>query len=107
MKDAHFLKISRGLNPITKLLPLALENVNLQVLIQIVDQETHVLSELESNSEHRLLTEMFHAADFLRPNVLQLKLYTLDWKQESVERIVFLMDVRTEHQVDGPVALVN
>ena len=70
MEDAYFLEISRSLDANAEFLPLGLEYVHLQVLIEIVDQEAHVLSKLQSHSEHRLLTEMFHAADLLSPDVL-------------------------------------
>ena len=107
MKDAHLFEISRRLDAIAEFLPLGLEYVNLQVLIEVVDQEAHVLSQLQSHSEHRLLTEVFHTADLLGPDVLQLKLYALDRQEEAVQGVVFLMDIGTEHQVNRPRTLVN
>ena len=46
MEDAYFLEISRSLDANAEFLPLGLEYVHLQVLIEIVDQEAHVLSQL-------------------------------------------------------------
>ena len=70
MQYANFLEISRSLYSIDQLLPLALEHIDLQVLVQIVDKETHVLSQLQSQSEHWFLPKMLHTADFLRPDIL-------------------------------------
>ena len=49
---------------------------------------------------------MLHAADFRCPNVLQLKLDTLDRKKEPEEGVVFLSDIWTEHEMDWPLAIV-
>ena len=66
-----------------------------------------MLSKLKSEPENGLLPEMLHAANLLCPDVLQLQLNAFDWQKEAVEGIVLLMDVWAEHQVDGPVALVD
>lgn len=50
---------------------------------------------------------MLHAADFLGPNVLELELHALYGQEESIECVVFLVDVRTEHEMDRPLALVD
>ena len=53
------------------------------------------------------MSQVLHASNFLRPNILELKLDAFDREEEAIERVVLFMDVRTEHQVDRPVALVN
>ena len=65
-----------------------------------------MLSQLESKAEYRLLTKMLHASDLLRPYILKFKLDALDWQQEAVERVVFLVNVRAEHQMNRPLATV-
>ena len=66
-----------------------------------------MLSKLEGQSEDRLLVQVLHTADFLGPNVLKLKLNSLYRQKEAVKRVVFLVDVRTEHQMDRPLAFVD
>ena len=50
---------------------------------------------------------MLHASDFLRPNVLKLELNSLYRQKEPVKRVVFLVDVRTKHEVDRPLTFVD
>ena len=66
-----------------------------------------MLSKLQGQSEDRLLVQVLHAANFLRPNVLKLELNSLYRQKEAVKRVVFLVDVRTEHEVDRPLTLVD
>ena len=66
-----------------------------------------MLSQLECKAENRLLTKVFHASDLLRPNILKFKLDALDRQQEAVERVVFLVNVRAEHQMNRPLAAVD
>ena len=65
-----------------------------------------MLSQLQSQPENRLLVQVLHAANFLRPDVVQFELDALDWKQKTEEGIVLLSHVRAEHQVDRPLAVV-
>ena len=65
-----------------------------------------MLSQLESQAEYRLLTKMLHASDLLRPNILKFKLDAHNRQQEAVERVVFLVNVRAEHQMNRPLATV-
>jgi len=44
MQDVHFLEVTRRLHPFDQLLPLTLKHIDLQVLVQVVDQEAHVLA---------------------------------------------------------------
>ena len=55
MQHPDFFKIPRGLDTYIELNPLTLKDVNLQVLVDVVDQEAHMLSQLQSQSEYRLL----------------------------------------------------
>ena len=49
---------------------------------------------------------MLHAPYLLSPHVLQFKLDALNGQQEAVKRVVFLVDVWAEHQVDWPLTAV-
>ena len=65
-----------------------------------------MLSQLKSEAEYRFLTKMLHASYLLCPHILKFKLNALDRQQEAVERVVFLVDVRAEHQMYWPLAAV-
>ena len=106
MQHSDFFEISRGLDTFIKLNPLTLKDINLQVLVDVVDQEAHMLPQLQSQSEYWLLIKMLHATDFGCPDILQFKLDTLDGKKESEEGVVLLSHVWTEHQMDWPLAVV-
>ena len=52
MKDVDLFEVSGSLDAVDELLPLAFEYIDLEILIKIVDQETHVLAQLERESEN-------------------------------------------------------
>ena len=85
---------------------MTLQDIDLQVVVNVVNQEAHVLPQLQSQPEYGLLIQMLHAAYFRCPDVLQFELDTLDRKQEAEEGVVLLGDVGAEHQVDWPLAVV-
>lgn len=65
-----------------------------------------MLPQLQREPEDWLFVQVFQAADLVSPHVLQLQLDPLDWEEESEQSVVLLVDVRTEHQVNGPLATV-
>ena len=107
MKYPDLFEVPRCLNTLRELLPKALKHIDLQILVQVVYQEAHVLPQLHGQPENGHLIKMLHLANLLRPYVLQLQLDPLYRQQETEESVVLFMDVRTEHQVDGPVTLVD
>ncbi len=46
VKDVDLFEVSRSLDAIYQFLPLAFKYIDLEILIKIVDQETHVLTKL-------------------------------------------------------------
>jgi len=44
VKDANLFEISRSLNALMKFAPLALKDIDLQIVVEVVDQKAHVHS---------------------------------------------------------------
>ena len=47
VQDPELLEVTRRLDSLSEFLPLGAKDVDLEVVVQIVDQEAHVLAELE------------------------------------------------------------
>ena len=106
MEHTTLFEISRCLYAIIEFNPLTLKDINLEIVINVVDEEAHMLSQLQSQSEHRFLVQMLHTSDFACPDVLQFKLDSFNWKQKSEQSVIFLCDIWAEHKMDGPLAII-
>ena len=106
MEHTALFEISRCLYAIIEFNPLTLKDIDLEIVINVVDEEAHMLSQLQSQSEHRFLVQMLHTSDFACPDVLQFKLDSFNWKQKSEQSVIFLCDIWAEHKMDGPLAIV-
>ena len=47
VQDSELFKVTRCLDSLTEFLPLRAKHVDLEIVVQVVDQEAHVLAELE------------------------------------------------------------
>lgn len=70
MKKSDFLEIFALVYSIHEFCELRLDDVNLKVLINIVNQEAHMLTQLHDLTEHLPSVEVLHAPDSLSPYIL-------------------------------------
>ena len=55
MEHTALFEISRCFDTVIQLYPLAFEDIYLEVMVDVVNQEAHMLSQLKRQSENRLL----------------------------------------------------
>ena len=55
VQHSYFFEITRPLHSFVQFEPLTLQDIYLQVGVNVVDQEAHVLSQLQSQPKHGLL----------------------------------------------------
>ena len=64
MEHTALFEISRCFYAIIEFNPLTLKDIDLEVVINVVDEEAHMLPQLQGQSKHRFLVKMLHASDF-------------------------------------------
>ncbi len=103
MQVANHIEVQAVLDSVSEAGVLGLKHILLQVRIDVVDQEGHVLSHLDDLSEERVAGDLFLVADAVGPDELQVELDAFDRQQEAEQRVVLLDHIRREHEVQGPV----
>jgi hypothetical protein len=71
MQDSDFFEISGCLDLSLKLDPLALEHVHLEIGVDVVNQEAHVLSQLQEEAEGGFLVKVLHLSDLDGVDILE------------------------------------
>ena len=87
------LEVPAASDGLGQLDPLPLKHIHLEVAVNVVNQEAHMLSELHRLLEDWLVVKVLHRTHFRAPYMLQLTLNPLDWEQKPEENIVFFNDV--------------
>ena len=106
MHFADLFKVGTVFESRLKLLPQCLQHINLQVRVDVVDQELHVLSQLHSFSEKLVIRHVLHGLNLLLPSVVQLELDPLDRQQESEQLVISLDRVLIQEQMERPFNIV-
>ena len=97
MEQSNFLEVFTLVDSVLELGELSLNHIYLQVLVDVVDEEAHVLAELHDLSKDLPSVKVFHTPDSESPHVLQFKLSAFDGHQGSEKGVVFLNYVRSEN----------
>ena len=87
---AYLLKVGGALQALDELVVQRLQYVDLEIGINVIHQEAHVLPQLHCLSKELIVRHVFHCLDLELPSILQLDLDTLDRQQEPEQSIVLL-----------------
>lgn len=90
MHLAYLLKVRGALQALEELVVQRFQHVDLQIGVNVVHQEAHVLPQLHSLSEKLIVRHVFHRLNLELPSILQLDLDTFDWQQEPEQSIILL-----------------
>jgi hypothetical protein len=69
---------------------LALQDIQLQIGVDVIHQETHVLPQKHGLTEAGVRRVLLHASHFRGPNLLELKLDSFYWEQEPKKGVILL-----------------